>query len=308
VIEPFEFCAGDPAVLSERVQRFAPGVRIRGVDANAPDGQIRAWLLPHMNILSVRLQGSSVELPENRDFFGFTLPLRGALDIQQGSRVDTIDRRSAHFLTCGESVVFRPRRHSQIIAVNIDASLAAQCGQREARAGGAPGSRLIDEKEVAYSCIEFSKWIFQEIEREGSALRDDRAALEVEGALSGLIAQLISPGPARGARIADRALRSAEAILDAHVEGAISLPQLAAEAGCSVRTLTRQFRARHGVGPMGFLRQRRLAAARRALLQADPLMTTVTEVAVRYGFYHGGRFANAYRAAFGEAPSQTLRR
>jgi AraC-like DNA-binding protein len=307
VIEPFEFRAEDPDALSEGVQRFAPGVRIRGVEANESRGRIRAWLLPHMNILSVRLQGSSVELPENRDFFGFTLPLRGALDIQQGIRVDTIDRRSAHFLTCGESVVFRPRRHSQIIAVNIDASLAARCGQREARAGGAPGSRLIDEKEVAYSCIEFSKWIYQEIEREESALREPRAALEVEGALSALIAQLIPPAPESGARVADGALRRAEEILDAQVEGAISLPQLAAEVGCSVRTLTRQFRAQHGVGPMGFLRKRRLAAVRRALLRADPASTTVTEVAVRYGFYHTGRFAGAYRAAFGESPSETLR-
>lgn len=307
MIEPYEFQAEEPDALSELVQRLAPGVRIRGVDGDAPYGRFRAWRLPRMNILSVWLRGLSVELPEHRSFFGLTVPLRGVTHVEQGARVDAIGLRSAHFLSLGESVVFRPRQHSQLIAVNIDASLAAQCGQAETHTHDTPASRLIQESDAAFSCVTFTKWMQQEFEREGSALRDSRAALEVEGALSALIAQLISPGPARGARVADGALRRAEEILDAHVDDVISLPQLAVEVGCSVRTLTRQFRARHGVGPMGFLRRRRLAAVRRALLRADPIATTVTEVAVRYGFYHTGRFAGAYRAAFGESPSETLR-
>ena len=260
-----------------------------------------------MNIVSAELEGWSAELPENRGYFGLTLPLRGTARVEQGARVDSIGPHAAHFLTRSESVVFIPRRHAQIIAVNIDASLAGQCGQGETPAHDAPASRLIRDSEAAFSCVTFSKWIYQEIEREGSTLRDPRAALEVEGVLSALIAQLISPAPARRGRPSDAMLRRAEEILDTHVQNAISLPRLAEEVGCSVRTLTRQFRARHGVGPMGFLRRRRLEATRRALLGADPTATTVTDVAVRYGFYHAGRFAGAYRAAFGESPSETLR-
>ncbi len=36
-----------------------------------------------------------------------------------------------------------------------------------------------------------------------------------------------------------------------------------------------------------------------------PEGTTVTEVALRWGFYHLGRFAQEYRALFGQSPSQT---
>jgi AraC-like DNA-binding protein len=59
---------------------------------------------------------------------------------------------------------------------------------------------------------------------------------------------------------------------------------------------------------VAFLRLRRLHSARRRLLAADPTDMSVADSAYQEGFYHLGRFANAYRAAFGERPSQTLRR
>jgi AraC-like DNA-binding protein len=42
------------------------------------------------------------------------------------------------------------------------------------------------------------------------------------------------------------------------------------------------------------------------LLAADGRTTTVSEIALKWGFYHMGRFAIRYKALFGESPSQTL--
>ena len=45
---------------------------------------------------------------------------------------------------------------------------------------------------------------------------------------------------------------------------------------------------------------------RAELASADPASTTITQVAMRFGFLHLGRFAGDYRRLFGVAPSETL--
>jgi AraC-like DNA-binding protein len=58
---------------------------------------------------------------------------------------------------------------------------------------------------------------------------------------------------------------------------------------------------------MAWLKQRRLDRVRIELTSADPAATTVTSVALRWRFWHVGRFARSYQMRFGEAPSQTLK-
>ena len=82
---------------------------------------------------------------------------------------------------------------------------------------------------------------------------------------------------------------------------------LAAVAGLSGRTLQRQFRTFTGQAPLAQLREIRLNGARRELLQASP-GAKVTDIALRWGFPHCGRFSIEYRRRYGETPSQTMRR
>jgi AraC-like DNA-binding protein len=103
-------------------------------------------------------------------------------------------------------------------------------------------------------------------------------------------------------------LRRAEEYLMANVGNAVCLAEVCRETKVSVRTLTRAFASAHGLGPMGFLKQRRFEATNRALLAADSAETRVTDVALQYGFFQMGRFAVEYRRIFHESPSQTLRR
>jgi AraC-like DNA-binding protein len=60
---------------------------------------------------------------------------------------------------------------------------------------------------------------------------------------------------------------------------------------------------------MSYVRRHRLERVREELLSLDPAAgVTVTDVALRHGFAHTGRFAAAYRERFGELPSATMRR
>lgn len=76
--------------------------------------------------------------------------------------------------------------------------------------------------------------------------------------------------------------------------------------GVSERTLQYAFRDYVGMSPVAYLRVCRLNRVRAELASADPAGATVTQVAMRFGFLHLGRFAGDYRRLFGVTPSETL--
>ena len=79
-------------------------------------------------------------------------------------------------------------------------------------------------------------------------------------------------------------------------------------AGTSARALQYGFRRHLGTTPLRYLGRVRLERARRELQRADPTRgDTVAAIATRWGFANPGRFATAYRAAYGVLPGQTLR-
>lgn len=102
-------------------------------------------------------------------------------------------------------------------------------------------------------------------------------------------------------------IRRAEAYIHAHVEEPIALHEVAEAAGCSVRSLQLGFRRFRETTPLAAIRLARLVAVRDALRSGD-ISGTVTDLALRFGFTNPGRFAHDYRALFGEAPRDALRR
>jgi transcriptional regulator GlxA family with amidase domain len=87
----------------------------------------------------------------------------------------------------------------------------------------------------------------------------------------------------------------------------VTVAELSRRAGVSERTLRAAFHDVLGLSPKRYAIAQRLHAARAALDAADPHTTTVTDIAMAYGFFELGRFAGRYRHTFGEAPSRTLR-
>jgi AraC-like DNA-binding protein len=87
-----------------------------------------------------------------------------------------------------------------------------------------------------------------------------------------------------------------------------SVPELCAAIDVSERTLRSCCAEFLGMSPSRYLRLRRLRLAHLALRGSSSVPANVAEVARRNGFSDLRRFAFAYQATFGEAPSTTLRR
>ena len=96
-------------------------------------------------------------------------------------------------------------------------------------------------------------------------------------------------------------------LLRDHLDEPIKIADLSRMAGVSERSLRAAFHDVVGLSPKQYAIAQRLRAAREALCAADPETTTVTDIAMAYGFFELGRFAGRYRHTFGEAPSRTLR-
>lgn len=94
-------------------------------------------------------------------------------------------------------------------------------------------------------------------------------------------------------------LRRAEAFMRAQAAAPIDMAQIAAAAGCSVRTLQITFHRFRDTTPHRALQLMRLERAREALRRVEG---PVAVVARRFGFSHVGRFAASYARQFGERP------
>jgi AraC-like DNA-binding protein len=86
------------------------------------------------------------------------------------------------------------------------------------------------------------------------------------------------------------------------------LSELCATANVSERTLQYAFRDIMGRSPLTYLHRLRLHRARDELRKAEGGTTSVTDVALNWGFWHFGEFSRAYKNCFEELPSATLRR
>lgn len=118
------------------------------------------------------------------------------------------------------------------------------------------------------------------------------------------LSELTEPAP----RLTRRYVRRAIEYADQNLGDSLTVACLAEVSGVGVRALQDGFREAVGSSPTAWIRSRRLERAHADLRAAEPGDgTTVTEVAMRWGFSHLGRFSVRYRERFGISPQETLR-
>lgn len=110
----------------------------------------------------------------------------------------------------------------------------------------------------------------------------------------------------RGQRV--QRLHRARDYIAAHLHAPIYLGDLSSEVGLSQRGMENLFREELGISPIAYLRHQRLHGIRRALLHTPAGPGVIKRVALEWGCWHLGRFAQEYRQLFGESPRETLAR
>ena len=110
-----------------------------------------------------------------------------------------------------------------------------------------------------------------------------------------------------GGRRYDAIMTKFEKYLAAHPDRPLYLTDICSGIGVAERTLRAACEEHLGMGPIRYLTLRRMHLVRQALRDADAGKTNVTRVVTDHGFWELGRFSVAYRALFGESPSETLR-
>ena len=99
-----------------------------------------------------------------------------------------------------------------------------------------------------------------------------------------------------------------EAACIAHAQTKVTLFELCAVLDVAERSLRTCCRQYLGMGPMRYLRVRRMKLVRHALRTAHPAESKVADLAARYGFTSMPRFTASYRRMFDELPAATLQR
>jgi len=106
------------------------------------------------------------------------------------------------------------------------------------------------------------------------------------------------------ARISNMNVRRAVQFIRDRLADPITIADVAQGVGLTPRSLQLGFKSELGRTPLQVLREERLLAARRLLVEAGPA-DRVGDICDRVGFSHFGRFSSQYRERFGELPTMT---
>ncbi|MGC6329623.1 AraC family transcriptional regulator [Rhizorhabdus sp. FW153] len=166
--------------------------------------------------------------------------------------------------------------------------------------------------EPGRSIARLANFLFDQYEIDPGLLGERRVSNEIESALISLLLLGQPNNYSEALRASStgalpRHVKRALSYIEHNLREDITMEALVAVADVSARALYTGFERFVGTPPLLYIRNRRMEGVREALLEASA-PTTVSELALEWGFTHLGRFSAEYRRRFQELPSETLRR
>jgi AraC family ethanolamine operon transcriptional activator len=249
---------------------------------------------------------------------GFAVPGSIVLGVQSGGkhrakwRGRVLEQDEVVFFDGEKEIDFQTTGPSEITAISFDRQLLAR--HVEAICGSAPPARSgsdrlkVLSRAKAHALIRTWRELTDASLTWGAQLSDDALARHFEARILEVLFTNVAQAR-RESGITERhdMAQRARKFMVLNMDEPMTITDICAAVGACERTLHLGFRECFGVTPKKFLKLLRLNAARRNLLRPE-VDTTVTGVALRWGFFHLAHFAADYAQLFAEPPSQTLRR
>jgi len=263
--------------------------------------------------------GAAVDIDPGRldGFFLLQVPLDGSSDVRCGAMHVASSPEVATLLSPTLPTTMTWHDGCRKLIVLIDRKVVE--GHLSAMLDRAPTAIAFDAQvsltDAAGRAIRGQVMLMQEAATQSLQLPAGSGRLVQRELRNGLVGLLLAALPhdqsaalALGAALpAPGHVKRAEDFLHAHPDREISVTELAAIVGVSLRSLQEGFKRFRNITLTQAIRDARIAHWRK-LLQSPPSEAGVGALAIEAGLTHLGRAAALYAQRYGEAPSETLRR
>jgi len=301
----------DPVEFEEFLAPVGGEVLIRPAFGSLFNAEIRMERLKHVGLFTVSANSFKVIKEPQGDFYGLSIPLSASFSVLDAGRNQAYDSSSAHLLIPGHSFDLTAKRKCHFLVSNFFVDPVSDYSKKLLQSDSQDFSSL--KPDISFFTQKGSD-LLRSVAKTWSVLKNQMPASEItlreleDNLLASFVMHSNEDMNVRKSFKHDDPchLSRAEEFICDNLDNPITRDQLAEVSGRSIRTLSRSFEKKYGLGPMAFVKQRRLDAAYLDLLSAKPDTTSVTQVAYNYGFEHVGKFAIEYGKVFGESPSTSL--
>lgn len=259
----------------------------------------------------------SIDPGELDSFLLIQMPIRGRELVQVSGQAVCSTPRTASVLNSHNPVLIRHFEGTEKLIIRVDRDvLERHCTQHLGRAMRAPVefSPTMDLGTAAGKrWMHLMSWLYEGLSADEEHVQSPLLAAQIEQML---ITMLLTCQPHNYSdelagderSIAPSFVKKTERFIEEHAHEPITIIELAEHAGVSSRSLFTGFRRFRNTSPMVYLKEVRLRRVHDELRRLERGETTVTSVALRWGFSHLGHFTTDYKRRFGESPSDTLAR
>ncbi len=308
--EQVQFEASDPGLFIERMEPMSPHISVSALRKGRFGGRVDAVLLPSVGLARTFCYNFRVESDAGRGYYSVTLPLSSSYEVVKSQQAQSFSSDAAHVLWDDEAFDLRSNDATVLIA-NFQAAYLRNVASKLQSFPRGHSDQIDLTTPSARALQRQAMRLWSDVQRAGPISRSPLALQEAADSLTAKFLMAMTDADSGDCEQTEREstrarISRAENWISAHLSEPISRADLCTVSGLNARTLSRGFRRRHDMGPMAFVRERRLDQVHRMLLAAVPGEVTVSEVALDYGFHHLSRFAADYHRTFGELPSETL--